>query len=76
MVEEDAVRLIFLPVHTGVLPLTVGLAGAWFTTTATVSLEVQPLNVADTIYEPVAVVGGILITGFCDELVKLGPVQL
>ena len=70
-------RLMVLPVQTGVLLDTVGVAGVAFTTTVVVpAAEVHPLAVTVTLYVPAMATVAFVILGFCTEEAKLfGPVH-
>jgi hypothetical protein len=72
-----AVRLIGVPVHTGVLLPAVGVAGAELTVAVTVPAAlVQPFTVTVSEYVPVAATVTPDIDGFCEEEVNpFGPVQ-
>ena len=78
MLTVDAVRFNVVPAQTGPLLPAVGAAGMALTVAVVVPpVEVQPLTVASTLYNPLAAVVALLIAGFCALDVKLfGPVQL
>ena len=71
-------RLIVVPVHTGELLLTVGVAGSALTTTVVVPAALaHPATVRVTEYVPAIAVVALVILGFCRvEVNELGPVQL
>ncbi len=71
-------KLMVLPVQTGVLLEGLGVAGLELTVTDVVPAAlVDPLTVTVTLYVPAMAVVALEIVGFCtDELKLLGPVQL
>lgn len=73
-----ALKLSVPPVHIGVLLPAVGATGVGLTVTVTVpAAEVHPLNVAVTLYSPLAATDAFGIVGFCTLLLKpFGPFQV
>ena len=73
-----AVRLIALPLQTGVFDEIVGAAGVGLTTTGTLAVaDVQPVAVRKRLYVPLMPTVALAIVGSSAEDVKLfGPVQL
>ena len=70
-------KLIVLPVQTGVLLDAVGVAGVAFITTAVVpTADVQPVVVTVTEYVPAIAAVAFVTEGFCTaEEKEFGPVQ-